>query len=243
MRAMAKRTKRASKTGRVRPAPGVQLGEQTARAMVLQGAARLFSELGVRAPSVEDLLAASGISRRTFYRLYDGKEAVLAALYELGTEQLVDECRLAMRQESELLRQVERCIDAHLTNARHYGRLVFVLGGEAQRQESALHARRMQVHDQIAEMLAESAASQLAGGVDRLLLCGLLLALEGVTRIVLTEGQEGRQISDAALRRARKVMLRMASAALAGRGAGVTPLPPAERRVKARRNREECAAR
>lgn len=239
---MVASSKQQPKARRARSAPGVQLGEQTARAMVLQGAAKLFAELGVRAPSVEDLLAASGISRRTFYRLYDGKEAVLVALYELGTEQLLDACRRAMREERELLRQLERCIDAHLENAREHSRLVFVLGGEAQRQESALHARRMHVHDELTEMLAASAASEIPGGVDRLLLRGLLLALEGVTRIVLAEGREGRRISGASLTRARDAMLRMATAALAGHGPGVTALP-AEGGVSARsRNRAGCAA-
>src|SRR5262249_21403670 len=44
------------------PGPtGVQLGETTARALVLRGAASVFAERGVRAASVEDLLAAAGI--------------------------------------------------------------------------------------------------------------------------------------------------------------------------------------
>lgn len=197
-----------------RRAPGIQIGEAAARALVLQGSAQVFARMGVRAPSVEDLLEASGVSRRTFYRLYPNKEAVIVALYALGTEMLLDACRRAAKKEQDLPALVERCIDAHLDNARGSGRLVFVLGGEAQRQESALHTRRLQVHDEIVELLAASSASQAAGGVDRLLLRGLLLALEGVTRHVLAEGDEGRAVQEDGLARARAVMLQIATGAL-----------------------------
>jgi AcrR family transcriptional regulator len=220
-----RQTVKQSRVVRPRGAPGVQIGELAARAMVLQGAGRVFAKMGVRAVSVETLLAASGISRRTFYRLYQSKEDVMIALYRLGTDELLEACRLAIEQERDPLRQLERCIDAHLKNARDRGRLVFVLGGEAQRQESALHARRMQVHDELVDMLAASAARHFPGGVDPLLVRALVLALESVTRIVLAEGNEGRRVSDAALARARSVMLRISTAALVGQGAGVTALP------------------
>lgn len=218
----------AKRTTRPRRASGVQLGEATARALILEGAVRVFARLGVRAASVEELLAAARISRRTFYRLYQSKEDVMIALYRIGTDQLLEACRAAMGQDDDLLLQVEHCIDAHLKNAREHGRLVFVLGGEAQRQESALHARRLEVHDELVRMIADGASRQLARGIDSLLVRALLLALEGVTRRVLAEGDEGRNVDPSSLGRARAVMLRIATAALAGDGAGVAPMPASE---------------
>lgn len=211
---MARRTAKKARAKPARRAPGVHIGEVPARAMVLHGSAQVFAKVGVRAASVEDLLAASGVSRRTFYRLYAGKEAVVLALYTFGTEMLLDACRRAAASEHDLQALVERCIDAHLDNARDHGRLVFVLGGEAQHQESALHARRLQVHDEIVDLMAASWASRRSGGVDRLLLRGLLLALEGVTRRVLAEADEGREVDEAGLAHARRVMLRIASGAV-----------------------------
>lgn len=208
---------------RVRPgASGVQLGEATVRAMVLQGAAEVFAERGVRMAAVEDLLKASGVSRRTFYRFYASKEDVMVVLYELGTEALLDACRRAVAEETDPLRRIARCIDAHLENARGLGRLVFVLGGEAQRQESALHARRMHVHDELVALLAGA-----HDGVDPLVFRALVLALEGVTRITLEEGDEGRAVTDAGIARTRRVMMRLATSTLAGEGPGVAPMPRA----------------
>jgi AcrR family transcriptional regulator len=206
---------------------GVQLGEARARALILRGAASVFAARGVRLASVEDLLAAAGVSRRTFYRLYEGKEDVAEALYILGTDGLIEACRLAVTRETEPLKQLQGCIDAHLKNAHDLGRLVFVLGGEAQRLESSLHARRMHVHEVLVTMLHEGTPTRGGKRVDPLLLRALLLALEGVTRIVLEEGDEGRNVTDESIARARRVMSRLASATLMGDGPGVAPLPTA----------------
>ena len=43
-----------------RGASGVQLGEDVVRAMVLQGAAKVFAERGVRLAGVEDIARRSG---------------------------------------------------------------------------------------------------------------------------------------------------------------------------------------
>ncbi len=206
-------------------ASGVRIGEESARSRILLGAAKLIARGGVRSVSVEDMLGAADVSRRTFYRFYDGKEAVLLALYRVGTDRLLDACRLAVTEESDPVRQIERCIDAHLRTAREESPLVFVLGGEAQRHESLLHARRIEVHEAITALLASG--SQLATGkrIDPFVFRALVLALEGITRLVLEQGDEGRAVTPAALDRARRVMLRIASGALHGTGPDVTEMP------------------
>lgn len=196
--------------------------------MILQGAATVFSERGVRAVSVEDILKAAGISRRTFYRLYQSKEDVVMALYQLGTDRLLEACKLALREESDPVRQLERCIDAHLRNARSFGRLVFVLGGDAQNHESILHAHRMEVHQTLVSFLSSETPQNGGKKIDPLLFRSVLLALEGATRIMLEEDDEGRHVTDASIERVRRVMMRIATAALAGSGASVAPLPFAE---------------
>jgi AcrR family transcriptional regulator len=212
----------AKRTRLRKPGPsGVQLGEQAARGMVMAGAALLFANRGVRAVSVEDILAHAGISRRTFYRLYKSKEDVVEALYRFGTDRLLEGCRAAVAHEREPVRQIERFIDAHLRNVSELGRLVFVLGGEAQRGESSLHARRMEVHAELVKLL-----EPISPNVDPLLARSLILALEGVVRIMLEESDEGRKVTPAGIERVRRVMMRIATAAVAGTGPGVAPLPP-----------------
>jgi AcrR family transcriptional regulator len=211
------------RTTRKPRATGVQLGGDVVRNMILFGATRVFASRGYRATSVEDLLEAGQVSRRTFYRFFKSKDDVGLAMYTLGTSSLIEACRRAIARETELLAQLEHCIDIHLRNARDMGRLVFILGGEAQSRESPLYARRMEVHDVLVDLLHTAGPS--SAKLDPLLLRTLVLGLEALTRRVLEEGDEGRRVTDAAIARARKVLMRIMTATIAGTGARITPLP------------------
>jgi AcrR family transcriptional regulator len=204
-------------------ATGIQLGEEAARGMVIAGAARVFAQKGIRAASVEDLLAAANVSRRTFYRLFESKDDVALALYKYGTKNLIASWKHAIESTSDPLEQSARCIDAHLRNAATVGRLIFVLGGEASRQESPLHKWRMEVHDTLIAMM--SAANPQTARIDPMLRRTTLFAMEAITRYVLELGDEGRKVDPELVARARKVMLRVVTAAYAGTGPGVEPLP------------------
>ncbi|HEY5926463.1 MAG TPA: helix-turn-helix domain-containing protein [Kofleriaceae bacterium] len=210
-------------TSAPRRATGVQLGSDVARNMILFGATRVFATKGFRGVSVEDLLEAGQVSRRTFYRFFKSKEDVALAMYTLGTSSLLEACRRAIANESDLLVQLEKCIDIHLSNARSMGRLVYVLGGEAQSLESPLHPRRMEVHDLLVAMFRDSGSAQ--SEVDPLFIRTLVFALEQITRTVLEQGDEGRRVTADSIARARAVMMRVATGAVAGNGARVSPLP------------------
>ena len=144
-------------------------------------------------------------------------------MYTLGTSTLLETCRSAISGEKDVLEQLERCIDIHLSNAKNMGRMIYVLGGEAQSLESPLHARRMQVHDQLVQMFRDAGGD--SAKVDPLFIRTLVFALEQVTRIVLEEGDEGRRVTNESVARARAVMMRIATGAVAGTGNRVTPLP------------------
>jgi AcrR family transcriptional regulator len=203
-------------------ATGVQLGGDVARNMIMFGATRVIAAKGFRATSVEDLLEAAQVSRRTFYRFFKSKDDVALAMYTLGTSSLIEGCRRAMSQDVDLLAQLERFVDLHLSNARTVGRLIFVLGGEAHRVESPLHARRMEVHEAIVDMILEHPAAE---AVDPLLVQTLMFAIEAIVRAVLQEGDEGRRVTPASIERARRVMMRIVSATVEGTGPRVAPMP------------------
>lgn len=191
--------------------------------MIVAAGARVFAAKGIRETSVEDLLEAANVSRRTFYRFFNSKEDVALALYVFGTTQLIDRWKLAIAAATGTLDAFARCIDVFIMNAAMLGRLIFVLGGEATRQESPLHKRRMEVHDAFVAML--QAADPAIARIDPLVLRATLFALEAVTRHILTEGDEGRRVSPASFDRARKVMNRIVTAGFAGHGDGVAPMP------------------
>lgn len=208
---------------KLRRKPGAQLGEDVARSMIVAAGARVFASKGIRETSVEDLLEAASVSRRTFYRMFQSKEDVALALYQFGTTQLIAGCRRAIESSQEPLEQFLRCVDVHLGNAATMGRLIFVLGGEATRQESPLHARRMATHEILTDMLR--AAHPETARLDPMLVRTTLFALEAIVRLVLIEGNDGRKVTPAMIDRARRVIARVITAGFAGHGEGVTPLP------------------
>jgi AcrR family transcriptional regulator len=203
-------------------ATGVQLGEDVARNMIMFGATRVFATMGFRAASVEDLLEAGQVSRRTFYRFFKSKDDVALAMYTMGTSSLIEACRRAIVQDADLLTQLDKFVDIHLANAKSVGRLIFVLGGEASRLESPLHARRMEVHDAIVQMICDHPA---AGNVDPLLVRTLMFAIEAIVRSILQEGDEGRRVSTDSIARARRVLARIVSATVLASGPRIAPMP------------------
>ena len=126
--ASRKDEKKSSRSGKKKPSrpakkrssrSGKKLGDLTARAMILAGAGRVFTQHGVREPTVEMILEAAQVSRRTFYRLYGGKEDVMMSLYDFGVGRLVTECRTALSGAADLAlwERLQLCVDAHLRNA------------------------------------------------------------------------------------------------------------------------------
>ncbi len=196
-------------------ASGVVLGDHAARARILQGAALVFSDTGVQAATVEDILKTAGVARRTFYRLYDGKEGVMVALYRMGTDGLLGACTIAVSEGKTPLARITGCIDAHLRNARDFGRLVYVLGGEAHRHESLLYARRKEVHDALVGLFASATRGDGAEPSDPFVLRALVFAIEELTRMVIESGDEGRNVTSASLERARAAMVHLIRTSLA----------------------------
>ncbi len=56
---------------------------------ILNAAVEIFAERGFATTRVEDILERAGVARRTFYKYFSSKEAVLAAIYELATGELI----------------------------------------------------------------------------------------------------------------------------------------------------------
>src|SRR5262245_61236122 len=64
-------------------------GPDPVRNRILRGAALVFGERGYGASSVEAILAAAEVSRRTFYRAFRSKEDVLRTLFDNSVQMLI----------------------------------------------------------------------------------------------------------------------------------------------------------
>jgi AcrR family transcriptional regulator len=192
------------------------------RTAILEAATRVFAKRGLQSVSVQDLLQASGVSRRTFYQYFDGKEGVIEAIYEISCTILVDAIRAAARQHADPNERLEAVVDVYLSfhRNRSSGAMLRVLETEALRSEK-LGPRRMEIIDMIgAELVRHLEGS--GGRPDPLVVHAAVSALEAISLRVHMEG-----VSEASLQRAKHAMLRVLTATLAGNGVVATPLPRA----------------
>src|SRR4051812_25879789 len=100
------------------PIPVRERTRRTVRGELAQLAVRLFVEKGYDETTIDDLAAAAGMSKRTFFRYFASKEELVMGKYEFFGEQLAED--LAARPADEpiwvSLRQVFGRVADHVEN-------------------------------------------------------------------------------------------------------------------------------
>src|SRR5215475_13080759 len=98
------------------------LAARVAQSGVVAASVGVFARRGFVATRVEDILAAAGIARRTFYKYFQSKEDVLAAIYDFATGELLREIQSAAETSDDdpfasVLRGLDTYLDYHAENA------------------------------------------------------------------------------------------------------------------------------
>jgi AcrR family transcriptional regulator len=145
------------------------------RARILRNAADVFGELGAADTTVEHILVASDVSRRTFYRFFKSKEDVLDALHEIGCNILLaaaaQSSKLAGDPIARLSRAIEVYVEYHVTVGTN---VMHVVQGESMRPGSRLEPRRRAFLDSRGEMFEREMNAATGLHVDPMLLRSLL---------------------------------------------------------------------
>ena len=85
------------------------------RQRILAAVAEAVSEVGYAAMTVEDIIKAAGVSRRTFYEHFKSKEEAFLVSYEDISAQLMDAVVAAFDRTDSFITRVEDCMRAFLT--------------------------------------------------------------------------------------------------------------------------------
>jgi len=200
------------------------------RSRIIGKAAGVFEKRGAADTTVEDILQAAEVSRRTFYRFFQSKEDVLDALHEIGCNMLIGAARqLAASSgppQERLKRAVEGYLDYHVTVGSN---VMYVVQGESMRAGSKLAPRRRAFLDTMASLLGEGMEEAAGVRVDPLLLRSLLVTMEGVSMMLRAESEDGAVDFE----RAKRVMMRIVFAAIAAPADDIVPpLPVLPRAAK-----------
>ena len=202
---------------------GKRLDAYSLRSRIVGKAAGVFGKQGAAETTVEDILRAAGVSRRTFYRFFDGKEDVLDALHEIGCNMLIGAARQIAALPGDPAERLTTALESYLEYHVTVGDgVMYVVQGESMRPGSKLGPRRRHFLDTIAALLAAETEKATGVRVDPLLLKSLLVAIEGVSLMLHAESKSGAYDRD----RARRVMLRIVMASIGAQAGGVVPPLP-----------------
>jgi len=108
--------------GRSKKRPGVE--EQSA--IIMQAAVALFAEAGVSPVSIAQVCHRAGVSRPTFYRCFNDKDALVSRIYEESVNAFVETFLVDVRRREsrKLKEQLERLLDS-IFGQSQLARLVF----------------------------------------------------------------------------------------------------------------------
>jgi AcrR family transcriptional regulator len=189
-------------------------------ASILDGAARAFGKLGYAATRVEDVLEASGLSRPTFYKVFDSKDDVFEALSERHHREIRERIIRSLEGVSDPPRQLENVVDAFMRWRAELGPIGRVLDQEA-RTGTRLSKHRRETLDAMSAWATERFRAGGRGAPDPVLIYGLIGAMETIADALLSKPP----VTEATIERAKRVALRVVGGSLADAGDAVPPLP------------------
>ncbi len=186
---------------RLREAVGATTGRGNARGRILAAAIDEFADRGVAATRVEDILFAGNVSRRTFYKHFSDKNAVVHAIFEVVTRHLAETFASAVARTTDPMDAIAEALDGFFELHRTDRDIVRSLVEESLRSDSPLFAMRMRFRRDIMRGLDALFTSITERQLDPMIPLALVSAVEGISLELLAETP-----SEDALTRARSVI-------------------------------------
>ncbi|HEY2736400.1 MAG TPA: TetR/AcrR family transcriptional regulator [Polyangiales bacterium] len=178
------------------------------RNRILRGAARAFGERGYGATSVEQILAAAEVSRRTFYRTFRSKEDVLRTLFDNSVGMLVRAVREAGDPRGEQRERVVASVEAYIKVHANAGPLARVLLLEQFSPGSPLAAERNRAHSTFTKLITSAAVGGGRPAPDPVLVAAVVAGINQVCVQMASEFPEGNWDVE----RAKRAILRILAA-------------------------------
>ncbi|MCG8311834.1 MAG: TetR/AcrR family transcriptional regulator [Pseudomonadales bacterium] len=164
------------------PIPG-----QGAKSDVLFNSIGVFAQKGIAETTVQDLLDAANISRRTFYKYFKNKVDVLESIYKMAEELLTTRFRVEMSQAQSLSDFVVRCVDVYFDYHISLGPLVRMMTEEARRSDSPLASHREALIKEIVGLFQDKYEEVEKKRLDPQVFYAIIWAMESASIHVLTE--------------------------------------------------------
>jgi AcrR family transcriptional regulator len=166
------------------------------RAAIIAAAMPVFVRRGIAQTRVEDLLVAAKLARRTFYKYFASKEAVVAALFDTASEQLVFAMEQARRAAPHSpMAGIRAGIDIYLQFHQLNGKVMREIIELAMRSDSLLHPRQRWLRGELVRIFDESITALDGRRVNPLVFHALLAGLDGMA-LEMTGNEPRRELEE-----------------------------------------------
>lgn len=162
------------------PVPG-----QGARASVLFYSIGVFAQKGIAETTVQDLLEAANVSRRTFYKYFRNKVDVLESIYEIASNMLISRFRAEMAT-ANVADFVVKCVGLYFDYHTTLGPLVRMMTEEARRSDSPLAQHREKAIEHLVRLFDQKYHEVQGVRLDDQVYYALIWAMESASINLLT---------------------------------------------------------
>ena len=183
-----------------------------ARAEILIHSMGVFAQRGLHRTTVQHLLDAANISRRTFYKYFRNKVDVLENIYRIFVENMILRFRDQVSRSSTVRDIIRNTTDIYFDYHVSMGPVIRLMMEEARRSGSALAPYRENGQNLAVEILASEIHRLIGKRFDPLVLRTLLWSLENYSIYLLSDGH----FEDTEIRRCKRVMTGIAEAVILG---------------------------
>ncbi len=158
-----------------------------AKSDVLFNAIGVFTSKGIEDTTVQDLLEAANVSRRTFYKYFKNKVDVLESIYQMAAHLLVLKFKTAQQHSSSTNDFTVRCIELYFDFHVLLGPLVRMMTEEARRVESPLASHRDTLLEHIVALFDEKYFEEEAKHLNPKVFYGLIWMMESASMNILAQ--------------------------------------------------------
>lgn len=173
------------------PLPG-----QGAKSDVLFNAIGVFTSKGVEDTTVQDLLDAANVSRRTFYKYFKNKVEVLESIYEIAAGLLMSRFKAVKKQSVSLSDFVVSCVELFFDYHANLGPLIRMMTEEALRAGSPLAPRRAALLEQMVKLFDDRYFEDQGVRLDPKVYYSLIWMMESASINILTSGNVSQDVVD-----------------------------------------------
>jgi len=182
----------------------------SARSEILLGAAKAFGDHGYGNTTVQHVLKAAGVSRRTFYRFFKNKDDVFQQLADAASMLFLENIRTASNLGKTPEEKLANCVEVYLRAPQTAGPIFHVLLAESSRPGSVIGDHRRVIIEALVDMLSEGVREHQQRDVDPLMVRGLIAALESISQHVFMQTDAGEK----EIQRAKAAMMHLVVSAL-----------------------------